>query len=178
MRSEKSLSKVFNRRMALIAGGKVAFLGALAGRLYYLQVVESDRYRMLADENRINLVLLPPPRGFIVDRNGAALAVNTQNYRVVIVPEQTRDISTTLIALGKLIALSANDVSARRTRRTAASSLRSNYGTRQFELGGSESRRGKRAKPCWGQYRCWTIPILSTSANPCPRAWICRGCVE
>ena len=110
MRSEKSRSKVFNRRMALIAGGKVAFLSALAGRLYYLQVVESDRYRMLADENRINLVLLPPPRGFIVDRNGAALAVNTQNYRVVIVPEQTRDIATTLIALGQLIALSAHDV--------------------------------------------------------------------
>ena len=110
MRSEKSRSKVFNRRMALIAGGKVAFLSALAGRLYYLQVVEADRYRMLADENRINLVLLPPPRGFIVDRNGAALAVNTQNYRVVIVPEQTRDISATLTALGQLIALSANDI--------------------------------------------------------------------
>ncbi len=110
MRSEKSRSKVFNRRMALIAGGKVAFLSALAGRLYYLQVVESDRYRMLADENRINLVLLPPPRGFIVDRNGAALAVNTQNYRVVIVPEQTSEISATLTALGQLIALSANDI--------------------------------------------------------------------
>ena len=110
MRSEKSRSKVFNRRMALIAGGKVAFLSALAGRLYYLQVVESDRYRMLADENRINLVLLPPPRGFIVDRNGAALAVNTQNYRVVIVPEQTSEISATLAALGQLIELSANDI--------------------------------------------------------------------
>ena len=110
MRSEKSRSKVFKRRLALIAGGKVAFLGALAGRLYYLQVVESDSYRMLAEENRINLVLLPPPRGFIVDRNGAALAVNTQNYRVVIVPEQTRDIAATLTALSKLIALSVHDI--------------------------------------------------------------------
>ena len=96
--------------MALIASGKVALLSALAGRLYYLQVVESDRYRMLADENRINLLLLPPPRGFIVDRRGTPLAVNTQNYRVVIVPEQTRDISATLSALGRLIALSAHDV--------------------------------------------------------------------
>ena len=110
MRSEKSRSKVFNRRMALIAGGKVAFLSALAGRLYYLQVVESDRYLMLADKNRINLLLLPPPRGYIVDRRGTPLAVNTQNYRVVIVPEQTSDIGATLSALGQLIDLSAHDI--------------------------------------------------------------------
>ena len=110
MRSEKSRSKIFNRRMALIAGGKAAFLSALAGRLYYLQVVESDRYRMLADENRINLLLLPPPRGFIVDRHGTPLAVNTQNYRVVVVPEQTSDISATLSALGRLIDLLAHDI--------------------------------------------------------------------
>ena len=110
MRSEINQTRVFNRRMAVIASGKVILLSALAGRLYYLQVVEADRYRMLADENRINLVLLSPPRGFIVDRNGAALAINTQNYQVVIVPEQTREIAVTLKALGQLITLSANDI--------------------------------------------------------------------
>ena len=110
MRSEINQIKVFNRRMAVIASGKFVLLSALAGRLYYLQVVEADRYRMLADENRINLVLLSPPRGFIVDRNGAALAVNTQNYQVVIVPEQTREIAVTLKALAQLITLSANDI--------------------------------------------------------------------
>jgi flagellar basal-body rod protein FlgF len=38
-----------------------------------LQVVEADRYQMLADENRINWRLLAPPRGRILDRFGEPL---------------------------------------------------------------------------------------------------------
>ena len=61
---------------------------------------EADRYSMLADENRINLRLLPPPRGRILDRFGVPLADNRQNYRLVIVAEQAGDIAATLDALG------------------------------------------------------------------------------
>ena len=80
MRLEKRQSKIFNRRMALIAGGKAVLFGALVSRLYYLQVIESDHYRVLADENRINLLILPPLRGSIVDRGNTPLAINTNNY--------------------------------------------------------------------------------------------------
>ena len=59
--------------------------------MYQLQVLDKDRYTVLADENRINLRLLAPPRGRIFDRFGVALADNQQNYRVVVVPEQTGD---------------------------------------------------------------------------------------
>ena len=45
---------------------------------------------LLAEDNRINLRLLPPPRGRIVDRTGKPLAVNVQNYRVVLVPSTGR----------------------------------------------------------------------------------------
>ena len=65
-------------------------------RLYQLQILEKDRYTVLADENRINLRLLAPPRGRILDRFGVALADNRQNYRVVVVPEQAGDIEATL----------------------------------------------------------------------------------
>lgn len=110
MRPEELQVKNFNRRMMLIAGGKATLLGALASRLYYLQVVESDRYQMLADENRINLVLLPPIRGPIVDRNGTEVALNEKNFRVVVVPEQTRNLDVTLGRLAHLILLSSNDI--------------------------------------------------------------------
>ncbi|NQU60368.1 MAG: penicillin-binding protein 2, partial [Rhodospirillales bacterium] len=60
--------KLFSRRAALIGGGKAILLSALAGRMYYLQVIEAERYRTLAEENRINLRLLAPPRGHILDR--------------------------------------------------------------------------------------------------------------
>jgi penicillin-binding protein 2 len=96
--------KLFSRRTAILAGGKLVFLSALVGRMYYLQVIESERYATLADENRINLRLLPPPRGRIVDRFGIPLAVNQQNYRVLFVSEDVQgEVETTLDALGAII---------------------------------------------------------------------------
>ena len=72
--------KTFTRRAALLGVGKLSLFGALIGRMYYLQVVEADQYRMLAEENRINVRLLPPPRGRILDRFGTELARNRPNF--------------------------------------------------------------------------------------------------
>lgn len=102
-------AKVFSRRAVGLAAGKAALISALVGRMYYLQVLESDRYKTLAEENRINIRLLPPPRGRLVDRFGVPLAVNKQNFRVLLVREQTKDIEGTLDALGRIIALSDHD---------------------------------------------------------------------
>jgi penicillin-binding protein 2 len=99
--------RLFNRRAAVLGGGQALLISALVGRMYYLQVVEADRYRMLAEENRINLRLLPPPRGRVLDRFGEPLAVNRQNFRVLVVSEQTRDLAATLDALAAVIDLSA-----------------------------------------------------------------------
>jgi penicillin-binding protein 2 len=101
--------KLLTRRAALLGGGKLVLLSALMGRLYYLQVVEADRYATLADENRISLRMLTPPRGRIVDRFGQPLAVNRQNYRVVLVSENTRDVDLSLDQLNKMIPLSPGD---------------------------------------------------------------------
>ena len=78
---------------------------ALVARMYQLQILESDRYAVLAEENRINLRLLAPLRGRILDRFGVSLADNRRNYRVVVVPEQAGDLEATLRALGELIEL-------------------------------------------------------------------------
>jgi penicillin-binding protein 2 len=106
---DQSRFKTFSRRALLLGGGQALLLGSLAARLYYLQVVESDRYATLAEDNRINLRLLAPLRGLIVDRFGVPLAINRQNYRVVLVREQSPDVERTLELLGKIIDLSARD---------------------------------------------------------------------
>jgi len=110
------------RRAALFGGAQVALLATLAGRMYYLQVVQADRYAMLADENRINIRLVAPPRGRIVDRFGAILADNRPTYRVVLVAEQAGDIESTLKAVGTLIPVSETD---RRRVLRGSSSMRS-----------------------------------------------------
>jgi penicillin-binding protein 2 len=95
--------RIFSRRALLLGGAQFGLLSVLAGRLYYLQVLQSDRYRMLAEENRINMRLLPPSRGRIVDRFGVPLAINQQNYRVLIKSENTPDVKATLDRLGEVI---------------------------------------------------------------------------
>lgn len=103
MARDKSRADIFTRRAAIIGGGQLAVLIGLAGRLYTLQVTEAERYRGMAEDNRINLRLLEPTRGYLVDRYGAPLAVNVQSYRVEIVPEQVKSLEETLDALGQVI---------------------------------------------------------------------------
>jgi len=100
---DQQRDQVFTRRALILGGAKVGLFSALVARLYYLQVIEAERYKVLAEDNRINLKLLAPPRGKILDRYGEPLALNRLNYRVVIVAEQVRDIERTLDQLALLI---------------------------------------------------------------------------
>jgi len=102
-------TKVFSRRVAILGGLQTMLVGALVSRLYYLQVVEADKYRLLADENRINLRLLPPSRGLILDRFGVPLAANFPNYRAILVAEQTKDLEQTLGDFARLVPLSERE---------------------------------------------------------------------
>jgi penicillin-binding protein 2 len=102
---EQGRYKVLTRRAVLLGGGQVALLGALVGRMYYLQILEAQRYTVLAEENRINLRLIAPRRGRVLDRFGVPLATNDQNYRIVLVAEQAGDLDSTLAAIGTLIPL-------------------------------------------------------------------------
>ena len=101
--------KFFTRRAALLAGGQFGLLTALVGRMYYLQVVESKRYQTLAEENRINMRLIPPSRGRILDRFGVPVAVNQQNYRVLIKSENTPDVPAVLDRLAMIISIDADE---------------------------------------------------------------------
>jgi penicillin-binding protein 2 len=103
-------SKMFGRRAAVLGGGKLVLLSALVGRMYYLQVIEAPKFKTMAEENRISIRLLPPPRGQIVDRFGEPLAVNEQNYRVIITAEDTNgNPKATLDTLGQVIEISEKE---------------------------------------------------------------------
>lgn len=103
MRRDVDRHRSFTRRALLVAAAEGLLIAGVGARLYQLQVVDSDRYRMLADENRIDIRLFAPPRGRILDRFGRPLASNRQDYRLLLVAEQANDVSTTLTALGTLV---------------------------------------------------------------------------
>lgn len=101
--------KEFSRRTFLVGLGQVSGFAILAARLGYLQVIEQEKFQTLSDRNRISTRLVPAARGEIMDRFGVPLAINTQNFRCFIVPEQTKDIEETLDRLSKLIPVTENE---------------------------------------------------------------------
>ncbi|WP_299566866.1 penicillin-binding protein 2 [uncultured Sulfitobacter sp.] len=105
-RAETDASHVkLSRRAALLGGAQLLFMGGLAARMRYLQVDQADQFRLLAEENRINIRLIPPKRGEIFDRNGVQLAQNVPSYRIVIVREDAGDVEDVLSRLATLIDL-------------------------------------------------------------------------
>ena len=107
--------KSVSRRALILGGAQVLFIGGLAARMRYLQVDQADQFRLLAEENRINVRLIPPARGEVFDRNGVPLAQNTPSYRIVIVREDAGDVDTVLARLGQLIDLPEEDLERART---------------------------------------------------------------
>jgi penicillin-binding protein 2 len=108
-KKKQERSKVFTRRALLLGGSQLGLVSVLVGRLYYLQIVESNKYAVLAEENRVNLRLLAPPRGRIYDRFGVEVASNRQNYRVILVAEQAEDVPTVLDNLASIVEIGDTD---------------------------------------------------------------------
>ncbi len=105
-RAETDLSHArISRRAALLGGAQLLFVGGLAARMRFLQVEQADQYRLLAEENRINIRLIPPSRGEVFDRNGVRLAQNAPSYRIVIVREDAGDVDASLARLAQIIEL-------------------------------------------------------------------------
>ncbi len=109
MRRESKRTGVFTRRALLVGAAQLAAFGSLAARLYQVQVVEGAKYATLADTNRISARLIAPARGRMFDRTGVAVANNRQNWRALLVAEQTQDIGATLDAFSRIVKLADHE---------------------------------------------------------------------
>jgi penicillin-binding protein 2 len=94
------------RRSLLLLGAQGGMMALLAFRMRQLQVDQASEFRLMAEENRINVRLILPARGRIFDRQGRPLAANRSNYRVVLIREQAEDPEDVLDRLGRLIPIS------------------------------------------------------------------------
>ncbi len=98
------------RRGLILGGVQMGFAGALALRMHHMQVDQADEFRLLAEENRINIRLIPPARGRIFDRNGTVIADNEPTYRITLTREDAGDVGQVIARLGQLVELNENDL--------------------------------------------------------------------
>ncbi len=103
--SEDNTGKI-SRRAALLGFGGLGVFGVLSSRLYYLQVLQAQNYKVLSDKNRFNFNTIIPERGRILDRFGEPLATNKQDFRLVIIPERIKNIERTLDRISTVLPLS------------------------------------------------------------------------
>ena len=113
-RDIEGTSKNVTRRALFMGGCMAATVAVLGARMRYLGVEQADQFRLLAEENRINIRLIPPARGLIQDRNGKLIAGNEQNYRVVITLETAGEaaggVEEVLNRLSHIIPMTAEDM--------------------------------------------------------------------
>ena len=88
---ERHRGRRFTRRAFFMMGLQAVATSALGLRLYHLQNNEGERYRALADRNRINFRLVEPLRGRILDHKGIVLAENKDSFNLQLVPEEAAE---------------------------------------------------------------------------------------
>ena len=100
----------FTRRSLVLGGAQAGLVAILIGRMGWLSVVENQKYALLSESNRVNFTLIPPRRGWIVDRAGKPIALNRTAFRVDIIPDRLIDKAATLAQLQTLLRLSPDEM--------------------------------------------------------------------
>jgi penicillin-binding protein 2 len=103
-------SITFSRRMMLLGGAQAGIVALLIGRMGWLSVAQNQKYQLLSESNRVQLIPVPPRRGWLIDRNGKPIAINKASFRVDIVPQQLEKNRDVVPALARLLALNEDEV--------------------------------------------------------------------
>ncbi len=108
--TEAAQTYSFSRRAVVLGAAQGAVGMVLAGRMAWLSVVENEQYKLKAESNRVNNTLIPPRRGWLLDRAGKPLASNRTDFRVDLIPDRIVDKDKLLAELTRLLALTPEDL--------------------------------------------------------------------
>ena len=69
-------TRLFQSRVILALVICIVLSLTIIVRLIYLQIIDHEHFNTLSNDNRVNILPIPPTRGLIYDRNGVLLAQN------------------------------------------------------------------------------------------------------
>jgi len=112
--TESSQANSFSRRTFFLGSLQAGLGMLLAGRMGYIAIAENERYSGLAESNRVQMRLIPPRRGWILDRHGHPIAVNRGDVRIDIIPdllpEAASERAGVIAELARILELPAEEV--------------------------------------------------------------------
>ncbi len=111
--------KVSPFRLTAVQYGVVFIFLLLAYGLWRLQVMQSDKYSLLAEQNRVRNVPILAPRGKILDREGRIIVDNYPSFSALLLRDSARDLNADADAIAKGLHLNADEVR-QRIRRNAS----------------------------------------------------------
>jgi penicillin-binding protein 2 len=108
--TQHSQAFTFTRRALLLGSAQAGVATLLAARMAWLAIAENERYSLLAESNRVQLTIIMPRRGWIVDRHGKPIAINRADFRVDLIPSQVHDVESTIHQLQKMLSLPQEEI--------------------------------------------------------------------
>ena len=100
---DKKQYSVLNRRTFFLYVLKLSLFTVVGWRLFNIQINESDKYKTLSKNNQIDVEIIYPLRGKILDKNNKVLVENKKVFDVYLIPENTKDVNVTLNELSKIL---------------------------------------------------------------------------
>jgi penicillin-binding protein 2 len=92
------------KRRALLGVALILFfLLVIVSRFWYLQINQGEEYSRLAENNRVRIRSVPPPRGHIFDREGREIVTNRPSFNVSLIREDSYDIEDVLKRLAVVL---------------------------------------------------------------------------
>jgi penicillin-binding protein 2 len=95
MRAYRDDQKTINLRINILTWLTVAVFFFLAGSFWYVQGVQADKFRGLAESNALRELPIRAKRGLLLDRNGKILADNQAAYQLVLRRSDLKTITKT-----------------------------------------------------------------------------------
>jgi penicillin-binding protein 2 len=108
--TENSQVYTFTRRALVLGGAQGVLAAGLAARMGWIAIHENERWKLQAESNRVQMRLIPPRRGWIVDRTGQPIAVNRSDFRVDLIPDRLKDRARIIAELTRLLELPEDEV--------------------------------------------------------------------
>ncbi len=101
--------RVFSKRILVLVGVFLFLIFVLISRVFYLQILQGERYKFLADKNRTSIRLTMPSRGNIFDRNGVKLAENKKTFQAILIKDDAKDVNQVVKNFEKIIPLDEDE---------------------------------------------------------------------